>query len=447
MASPPLGTSAPGADNLTLTFTAGAASFTLTTADVGKYLINLRDSAAGNTDGSSATITTRPFAVVASAIKKGATNNPGGTAGAGSKFIAAADTFEATVGAYLWSSTADGGTGSDGLPGDGLPDVSATLAQITAAGAAPAYRVSTTLSAANPITPAAGALGTLSNGVQSGACPTGSPNCFTGGVATPTNLSYNDVGSFTLGIAANFLGVDLAAEGRTIVFDNSPTPARSAVIGRLYPDHFTLTTSSITPFCNGFTYMGQAGLGYTLKIEARNLANALTGNYGAGYATGTVALLAENSNNGTDLSARLTGPSASWASGAYDLTTMATTTFSRLASPDGPYESLQIGVSVTDADGPVLAGRDMNPATSGACGGSCTGVALGTTKARFGRMRLLPGTGTASTNLPVTIRAEYYSGGFVVNDLDSCTTLSQENISLGGHTSNLLPASACKTRA
>ena len=44
-----------------------------------------------------------------------------------------------------------------------------------------------------------------------------------------------------------------------------------------------------------------------------------------------------------------------------------TITFSRPATPDGPFDALQIGVRVTDADGPVLAARDMNPATSGAC--------------------------------------------------------------------------------
>jgi MSHA biogenesis protein MshQ len=71
-------------------------------------------------------------------------------------------------------------------------------------------------------------------------------------------------------------------------------------------------------------------------------------------------------------------------------------------------------------------------------------VAIGTTRARFGRLRIMPGSAALTINLPVTIRTEYYNGGFVLNSLDNCTTLSQANLVLGAYAKSL---AACETRA
>lgn len=457
MSSPPLGTAAPASDNLTLSFSNGSASFSLSSVDVGKYQVHLRDDSgtfAGTPstpipiNGTSLIITTQPFALVVSGIKKGATDNPAGNATSGSKFIVAADTFQATVGAYLWSTTADT------TPADGSPDAAATLAQITAAGATPSYRWATVLAAASPFTPAAadgGTLGTLGNGTQTGACPTGAPNCFSSGIATPTNLSYDEVGSFTLtGSASNFLnsGVNLTA----LVFDNQATPARNAVVGRFYPDHFTLLAgSSITPYCGsgatGFTYMGQPNLGYSFAIEARNLANAKTSNYlSTYYGVGTVSMLAENNNDGTDLSARLPATAGSWATGTYTYSPT-TAIFSRPASPDGPFDLLRIGVTVADADGAVLASRDMDPVTNTDCTivPTCTGRQIGgtTTKLRFGRLRLLNAYGSELLPIRAPVRAEYFNGTtWALNAADSCTSLAANAIALSGGISANTSASA-----
>jgi hypothetical protein len=48
-------------------------------------------------------------------------------------------------------------------------------------------------------------------------------------------------------------------------------------------------------------------------------------------------------------------------------------------------------------------------------------------------------------NLAIPIRAEYWNGttGFVTNSDDSCTTLSQSNITMSGYAKNL---NACETR-
>jgi hypothetical protein len=459
--------STPGANNIALTFASGVATFNLATVDVGKYVLKLRDdsraySTGSDIDGTSSTITTRPFALVVRDITQGATINQGGTATSGNKFITAADTFQATVGAYLWNSAADTS------PADGVPDAGATLAQITnnGTGGAPSYRWTTTLSAASPFTPGTGSLATLSNGAQTGACPTGTPNCFTNGIATPTNLSYPEVGSFTLAATAtNFLnsGINLTA----IVFDNSATPARNAVIGRFYPDHFTLTASALAPACagGGFTYMGHAGLGYTIGIDARNKGDLNTGCGTSGkalcnyinnptYNTGAVSLPAENANNGTDLNPigtpRLTPLTGSWAAGAYSFSTT-TATFSRPASPDGPFDSLQIGVRVTDADGPVIQGLDMNAATTGDCtsGSTCTAKSIGTTIVRFGRLTIGNASGSAALPLLVPIEAQYWNGkSFVTNTLDACTSVSASvagsDVAMGSYSTALAPP-PCKT--
>lgn len=436
-----LPTSVPGASNVTLSFSSGVASFNLDSTDIGKYVLNLRDDTGGfagtgaspvNIDGSSPTMTTRPFALVVQVP-----GNLSGTATAGSKFVAAADTFQASVAAYLWRSAADGGVGSDGLSGDGVPDAGATLAQITGTGTAASYRWPTTLAAATPITPASGSTGTLSNGSFIA-------GDFSGGSATHTNLTYTEVGSFTLtGTATDFLntsGLSLSA----VVFNGDTPAARNAVVGRFYPDHFTVVAPAptVTPFCGSgnFTYMGQSVLGYTFTIEAQNKSNNRTNNYGTGYSTETVSIIAENNNNGTDLSARLSGLGASWSGGSY-AASVTNATFSRPASPDGPFDSLQLGVAVSNsvlADGTLLQNRDMNPTTSGNCvaAANCTGKAIGgTTAVRFGRLRVLGRSGSSAAALTVPMLTEYWNGaGFAVNTLDSCTTLARDKVTLSNFT-------------
>jgi hypothetical protein len=447
-----LPTSQPASNNLTLTFASGIATFNLSTADVGKYVLNIlddnRDFATGaDIAATSAIITTRPFALIVNDIKQGTGTcnpaaagticNPGGSATAGAKFIAAADTFQATLGAYRWNSAADDNVAG----GDGIPDTEASLAEITGAGATPSYRWPTVLAAAVPFTPAAGTLGTFSNGMQSGACPTATPNCFSGGIAVPNNLGYNEVGSFTLtGSATDFLnsGINLTA----LVFDNGATPARNAVVGRLYPDHFALLAgSSVTPACGGatgFTYMGQPNLGYSFEIEARNKNNVKTSNYinAPDYSNAiNVVMLAEDSNNGTNLGARLAAPAGSWVAGAYAFNAT-NLVFSRPVAgpPDasfGPYDSLQIGVMVNDADGPVLVARDMDPSTTGACV-LCTGRMIGTpTRIRFGQLKLYNAHGSELLPLPVRSVVQYWNGNaFNTHSLDSCTAIQTGQILL-----------------
>lgn len=210
---------------------------------------------------------------------------------------------------------------------------------------------------------------------------------------------------------------------------------------------FTLSANASTAVVGavvdklGFTYQGQAlGLGYTITAQNGLGVPTTTKNYDratwAGTA-GTVALQAENSNNGTDLSARIINATSiainPWVNGVYTVTSVTNPTaqFSRPTVADGPFDSLQIGVKVIDADGPVLQGRNMDPTTAGACGGACTGVSIGTLGMRFGRLKLSNAHGSELLDLPVPMETQYWNGSvFATNTADSCTTIQSANISL-----------------
>jgi hypothetical protein len=407
--------SVPGANNVTLTFTSGVASFNLSTTDVGKYVLNLRDdnrtfATGADINGSSAIITTRPFALAFTNIKQGALANPGGTSGAGAKFVAAEDTFQATVGAYLWQ-------GADDANNDGVPD---SGADVTNNGSTPSFKWATTLSATTPITPVGGSTGTLGGTVSIVSAS------FSGGAATVADLTYNQVGSVTLSASAtNFLNSGITVSGAS-------TP-----VGRFYPDHFALTASALAAACNGFTYMNQAAINLSYTLQAQGKSNGLTSNYSAalGYPVTAVTLVAENANAGTDLAPRMTSTPAAWAAGQYSVSSPSST-FARLAAPDGPYDALAFGVRVVDADGAVIANRDMNAATAGNCvtATNCDAkqIAGATTKARFGRLRISNANGSQLIAMPLPIQAQYWNGtGFVTNALDNCTNIATANIAIG----------------
>ncbi len=416
----------PAGNNLaTLNFVAGSATFSLSSTDVGKYTLNLTDTASPFTTapvGASSLITTRPFGLAFTAIQKGATLNPGGTAAAGGAFAAAGDTFLATVASYLWAA-------ADDANNDGVPDAGA---DITNNGTTPAYRWPTTLSVAAPYTPAAGTLGTLGGTVAIAAAS------FAGGAATVANLTYSEAGSVTLQAAAvNFLGS--AGVNYT---------ATSGVVGRFFADHFLLLPgASVTPACGTFTYMDQAlsALSFTIEAQAKT-SNTRLNNYNTAtnsFATASVDVLAEDTgagNDGVDKTLRITGvpvPAPAWVAGRYSVST-SNAQFARAASPDGPYTALQLGVLLkSDPNGAVLAARDMNPGTAGVCAGAgCTGVKLNAvaTAVRYGRLRLINGVNSQLLPAALIAEAQFYlqsAGGFTLNTFDSCTPLSAANFTLG----------------
>ena len=427
MTSPPLGSAVPGGNNLTLTFAAGSANFNLSTVDVGKYAINLRDDSGafggGIIDGSSNTITTRPFALVVSAVKQGATSNPANTGPAGAVFARAGTDFQATVGAYRWNSAADNNVAL----GDGIPDAGATLAQITANGAAPSYTWPTTVAGGAPYTPAGGTPSPWSN-IQTGACPAAAPNCFASGIATPTNLGYNEVGSFTLSVAAtgflNTPGVDLnASNGTALVFDN--TPARNGVVGRFIPDHFdTVVTAQGSPV--GFAYSGNPvgpvpGQPFTVTVTAKNaLATpTVTSNYAASTGFSKDVNLSAPVGDGQIYVDAVAGGAGAVPAGSFllgvgksDQSVPADKKISFVFA-SLPHAEQAIQIHAEDADTVTSSGAN------------------GTINIRHGRLRVFNAFGSEKAALSLPLRAEYWSGNsWLINADDNFSVVPNTSVAL-----------------
>lgn len=416
----PLPTAEPGANNITLAFAGGQATFQLTSSDVGKYRINVRDA---NTvrRGSSPWITTRPFGLAF----PGATHGTDQTSGV---LAAAGDSFAMTLGAYLWDAADDAG-------GDGVPDAGADL---TNNGLAPSFAWSTA------VTPSANlpgiALGTLRRGAGCGGAATIAAGEFSGGAAAPADWCYSEAGNVFLAAAAsNYLnspGVNVTGDSG---LDGSG--AAGGYVGRFRPKQFTVSGATLTnrlaASCtpgSAFSYMDE-GFRLAFTLTARNAQGATTQNYSGAYAKlalGSFAAYGFGARSGaTDLSARLDDgltPAGAWASGVADVT--ATTAIQRAVpdNPDGPYAGLQIGIAPGDADGVQMDALDLDVDGNSTPEHRDLGV---TTEIRFGRLRLQNVLGSERIALDVPVRVQYWAGtGFATNTLDSCTTLGRDNIAL-----------------
>lgn len=391
---------------VTLNFGANSiATFTLGYADVGNMSLGARYALGGGNfmTGTSNTFVVKPFGFTVSSIQTtvGATPNPGAANASGAVFIKAGDAFTATV-----TAIAQGGSATPNFGKETSPE---------------GVLLQTTL-----VAPGGGANPALSNGSIAG-------GSFAAGVATPTNLAWDEVGIFTL--TPRVADGDYLGAGDVV-------GTTTGNVGRFYPHHFvaagTLTNraaASCAP-ASSFSYMSEP-MALALTLTAQNAGNTTTTNYdtAGGFAKlpATAAWLSLNTNgslgvgavDGTSyLTSRLAlsgTPTGSWAAGVGSLN--ANVALNRGASLDGPYENLLLGVAPQDTDGvTVLAGAlDLNAdATAGN-----ERKLIGTTKARYGRARLSNAHGSELLALPVPLAMQYYNGsGFITNVDDSCTAFT-----------------------
>jgi MSHA biogenesis protein MshQ len=212
-------------------------------------------------------------------------------------------------------------------------------------------------------------------------------------------------------------------------------------VGRFYPNNFLVASSSTTNSCGSFSYMGQTGVGNEIDIsytlQAQKTGGGITLNYKGAFAKATIALVAENDNDGGNYQARLIDyNSTSWANGEYLYSDGGQ--FIRAASglPDGPYQDLQVGIKLTDNDGDDsdIAGVDMRSDASTVCSvvGDCDGKWLGNNlDLRFGQLKLSNVFGPETFDLNMKVQTEYYDGtSFVLNTDDSCTVLLDTDLPL-----------------
>lgn len=277
------------------------------------------------------------------------------------------------------------------------------------------------------VLPAGGNTPTLSNG---------SLDSFTGGVATATNLSLDEVGIITLtpNIAdGNYLGA------------GNVSGTTSGNIGRFFPHHFVMsaplikTRSDLTCApASSFTYMGET-FNVSFKLVGQNLANGSTKNYIGSFvkldaataanwtslgSADSIGLGAVNTASNTALSARLgvSNTSGTWTA-ATGGALAADVTLARQTAPDGPYATMNVGIAPKDTDGVQLLPGALNlDANVDAVNER---QLLQSTEIRYGRLRLNNAIGSERLPLPVPFKAQYFNGlGFITNLADSCTAFS-----------------------
>ncbi|MBI4997219.1 MAG: LamG domain-containing protein [Rhodocyclales bacterium] len=257
------------------------------------------------------------------------------------------------------------------------------------------------------------------------------------GITATGTFQYHDVGSLSFLADAvadtGFTAIDqpddcvadstsnVAAGGR---FGCNLGSAAAGPYSRFYPDHF-IYAATLTPACNGFTYMGQPALGVALTLSAVSLTGAVTSRYTAGYAQlGTFSITATGGGDLARLSPAL--PGFAWNNGSYTVSAPGTT-YTRAATPDGSIENFALQANIlTEPDGVQILIPGTPPAADTYAGTRSSNA----TKLRFGRLRLSNVYGSLSP-LIVPVERQYWTGNsWVRNADDTCTTLADANVSL-----------------
>lgn len=415
--------------NVTTNFVAGVATFYLCTSDVGQYTLSLRDDTLSYADtaiaGSSGSITARPFGLWIDQVQSGATSNPGGTSAAGTRFVPAQSAFSARVSAKLWAA------GQDTLVA-GTPDATANL---SGNASTPRFSATTTLTP-SAHTPAAGVLGALSNGTLAS-------GTFASGVSTPVNLSYSEAGSTRLtATSASYLGSGFNIPG-----------IATGDLGRFHAASISQASATLGNACSagGFSSMGQ-DFSVSTQLRALGSAGGVLTNYDA--SRGYAFLLAPtwravNSTDGVDLGSRLTtGASPAWTLGQWTFNNP-TVRFARAAAgPDGPFDSLQLGLSGVDADLAAISSMDLSFTAAGTCtGAACNAKSVSApTRARYGRLELQSAAGSILPTLRMQAQTMYWNStggaalGWTLNTLDSCSLIPYASMSVGAYAGSLASA-------
>ncbi|WDE14012.1 DUF6701 domain-containing protein [Thalassomonas haliotis] len=276
---------------------------------------------------------------------------------------------------------------------------------------------------------------------------------FDNGSSTYKNASYSEVGLINLDVRdSNYANSAMTVSGSAID------------IGRFIPDHFTLVENpaEVVGWCgngvNNFTYMGQEQLQVNYVLEARNKAEGVTKNYfdhvapEQDYAKASVALVAENNNNGDGATYpdRISAFIGTWAEGSYQPANTRAAFPRKGTLVDGPFERLQFGLTLQDDDGPVLDEPfDMLATAAGLCTqdedalSDCNAIQLsGSAKILYGRWYIENNFGPETVSLPMIMSLQYWSGSrFITNLDDSCTSYNGETINnYAFDNSNLNPA-------
>jgi MSHA biogenesis protein MshQ len=373
--------------------------------------INLGAGVTENVVGNSNNFVVRPFGLKIDTSSDANAANASAIDETGTVFKKAGESFSINATAVGWVSGEDANN-------DGVPDNLLALNNNPTALNFSSETLNVTHTAQHPAAPAAGTL-------------TGSTNTqtFSASVASISNLAWSEVGVLTLD--AQLVDNDYLGTGDVLGQLNN--------IGRFVPDHFTLVNASAIPACaaaSPFTFMNEP-FSVNIDIEARNSANAVTSNYRAGHDKATLSFVAENANDGTELTTRLTVAAPTWANGA--ISTNLASQFARLSpyAVDGPYDAMSIGLKVADNEASTVIALsnalDMNAATNTVCSGAgCDALELESGLSfRLGRVMIKNAYGPSTQQMLVPITTEYWDGAnWQTVDMDSCSTIAATSFTL-----------------
>jgi hypothetical protein len=395
------------ANRQTVTFVNGQASVTVKYKDAGGISLNTKDddfeaAEALTIRGTTGVFVVQPSEFAITTVETGASVANPGTTAAGVGFTAAGESFHVVVEARDAEGSLVANYGNEVAP-EGVRLILDSL-----------------------VYPAGGGLGTLGNAASF--TPTA-----TSGEFENSTVSWNQVGTMKMRAGIG--------DGSYLGTGDVVGPATGNV-GRFYPDHFELISSTVTDSCASgtFSYMSQPAIDVNYTLEARSKSAVATTNYDnfdLAYAATLPTYHAEDSNDGTDLAARLSIASGQWDDGVLAFTS-SSSSFDRAIAPDGPYSALQLGLQISDPDAADFLSLDFKPADNNNCvlDGDCVGVAIGATlDARFGRMQLKDGFGPELAAIPMSWLNEYWDGtSFIANRDDHCSQLAISDVSFGAAT-------------
>ena len=386
--------------------------------------------------------TVRPFGFDIDFSNDRANNLPNGNVSAAtdansSRFAVAAIGFDTTVTAVQYQLADDANL--DGVPDDGaiLAD-NLTTPNFGNDSTSANYKVGVSSTTVAP----PGGFGTLTDSDFNG-------NAFVNGAQTHT-MTFDEVGIIDLsaelqtsgGASANYLdwgaGISGSVDnvGRFYAASLQLEPATIPIISRPLTK---LQSMCIMP-SNDFTYMGEdfaiAGI-----IEAQNAVGARLRNYVDGYAkldntdlVGAFSAFVQLTGPDTNLSSRIAASTVSAPAIAWPANSVAEANrgrgtlsgnlkFNRQASgvEDGPFPAVSIGMSTQDSDAAALElGVDLDEVLPLA---NDTAL-IGSEAFRYGRLLVENAYGPEEEPLDIPLQIQYWDGAeFVVNTLDSCTTL------------------------
>jgi len=402
-----------------VTFTNGQASVIAQYKDAGLMNIAMKDDTTGNPSlptgirGSTGNIVVRPATFVLSGIKRTSDNflNPAAGSAGGAIFIAAGQTFSATVTAQESGGTATPNFGKESTP-ESLRLTSALVLPV--AGQNPAVGGATGFTA------------------------------FTNGVASGTDFTWSEVGIIT--ITPHIKDGDYLGAGDVV-------GATSGNVGRFIPSNF-LVAQNVPSFqsgCSGgFTYIGQPFVYATapvLSVTARAVSGSTTQNYTGAFFKLTNSSLTGRAYSAVGATLDTTGLPATTSDPAIaDLGLgLSTLTFSAgvglaiaRTTPIVPFNA-QITLSINVLD------TDAVAATNPIVMGNPSGIAfIGGAEQRYGRIAFRNAVGSELLNLPLPMHAEYFqrtSAGFTQSVADSCST--GMSLGLNGYGGNLNAGETC----